>query len=136
MLSAGSALMVADVSTNSVMDTNLCGRRNRSWPEPLKREIVAATFEPGASVAAVARHYEVNANQVFAWRKRFAAPEAEEAMPRLVPVVVTAEPPQAPPPILSDDRIEIELAGGYRVRIGGSVQTSTLRRVLDVLERR
>lgn len=87
-------------------------------------------------MSAVARHYEVNANQALAWRKRFAAPEAEEAMPRLVPVVVTAELPQAPPPILPDDRIEIELAGGYRVRIGRSVQTSTLRRVLDVLERR
>ncbi len=128
--------MVADVSTNSVMDTNLCGRRNRSWPEPLKREIVAATLEAGASVASVARRYGVNANQVFAWRKRFAAPEAEEVMARLVPVVVTAEPPTAPSPILPDDRIEIDLAGGYRVRVGGGVGASTLRRVLDVLERR
>jgi transposase len=119
------------------MDTNLRERRrNRSWPETLKREIVAATLEAGASVAAVARRYEVNANQVFAWRKRFGAAEAEEAMPGLIPVVVTAEMPTAPPPMLPDDRIEIDLAGGYRVRIGGGVQASTLRRVLDVLERR
>jgi transposase-like protein len=44
------------------MDMNGCGRRrNRSWPEALKREIVAAWFEPGASVSVVARRYEVNA---------------------------------------------------------------------------
>jgi hypothetical protein len=43
-----------------------CGRRrNRSWPEALKREIVAALFEPGASVSVVARRYEVNADQAF-----------------------------------------------------------------------
>ena len=38
------------------MDTSLRDRRrNRSWPDSLKREIVAATHEVGASVAAAAR---------------------------------------------------------------------------------
>ena len=57
------------MSTNSVMGTNGTGKRNRSWPEALKREIVAASFAPGSSVSKVARHYDVNANQVFGWRK-------------------------------------------------------------------
>ena len=34
------------------------------------------------------------------------------------------------------DTIEIELAGKYRVRVGGGVDGHALRRVLDVLERR
>jgi len=47
------------------MDTSLrVKRRHRSWPEALKREIVAAALLPGASVSAVARRYDVNANQV------------------------------------------------------------------------
>ena len=46
-------------------------RRNRSWPEALKREIVAASLAPGSSVSVVARRYDVNANQVFGWRKRY-----------------------------------------------------------------
>jgi len=37
----------------------------------VKREIVAASLEPGSSVSLVARRYDVNANQVFAWRKRY-----------------------------------------------------------------
>ena len=127
------ALVVADVSTNSVMDRNsVVRRRNRSWPEPLKREILAATFEPGASVAAVARRYEVNANQLFGWRKLFGSPGPDT----MVPVVLTGEALPVTSPISPDDRIEIELASGYRVRIGGDVVASTLRRVLDVLERR
>ncbi len=53
----------------------VCGRRrHRSWPEELKREIVAASLEPGSSVSVVARRYDVNANQVFAWRKRYREP--------------------------------------------------------------
>jgi len=111
-------------------------RRNRSWPEPLKREIVAATFEPGASVAVVARRYEVNANQLFTWRKRFGPPGIDTMTPGLVPVVLTGEPPPLTAPISLDDRIEIELARGYRIRVGGNADASTLRRVLDVLEQR
>jgi transposase len=111
-------------------------RRNRSWPEALKREIVAATFEPGASVAAVARRYEVNANQLFGWRKLFGPPGLDTMTPTLVPVVLTGEVPSLAPPISPDDRIEIKLASGYRIRVGGDAATATLRRVLDVLERR
>ena len=46
-------------------------RRHRSWPDDLKREIVAASLEAGSSVSLVARRYDVNANQVFAWRRRY-----------------------------------------------------------------
>ncbi|MGL4965389.1 MAG: transposase domain-containing protein [Inquilinus sp.] len=66
-------------------------RRNRSWPEALKREIVAASLEPGSSVSLVARRYDVNANQVFAWRKRYAAEAAEPTEQRLMPVANAAE---------------------------------------------
>jgi transposase-like protein len=80
------------VSTRSVMGITATGRRrNHSWPEALKREIVAATFAPGASVSVVARHYDVNANQVFSWRKRYRddphAPVGGSA-PQLIPVTV------------------------------------------------
>ena len=47
-----------------------------------------------ASVSMVARHYDVNANQVFGWRKRYRDEPRAPAMPtapQLIPVVVTAE---------------------------------------------
>ena len=113
-------------------------RRHRSWPEALKREIVAASFAPGSSVSKVARHYDVNANQVFGWRKRYrdeAGAPAVRSAPQLIPVVVTAEPPAVLPPTAAA-AIEIDLAGKYRVRVGIGVEAEALRRVLDVLERR
>ena len=111
-------------------------RRHRSWPEALKREIVAASLAPGSSVSIVARRYDVNANQVFAWRKRYRGVATEPAALRLMPVTVTPDRPVEPAPALARELIEIELAGGYRVRVGNGVKASALRRVLDVLERR
>ncbi len=128
------------MSTKSVMGTNGTGRRNRSWPEALKREIVAASFAPGSSVSVVARHYDVNANQVFGWRKHYRAASGAPAVlsaPQLVPVMVTAEPDAvAAQPSTVAATIEIDLAGKYRVRISGGIDAQALRRVLDVLERR
>lgn len=117
-------------------------RRHRSWPEALKREIVAASFAPGSSVSVIARRYDVNANQVFGWRKHYrdgmpAPTAASVPAPALVPVTVTAAPGvDASPAPRAADTIEIELAGGYCVCVGSGVDGKALRRVLDVLERR
>ena len=111
-------------------------RRHRSWPEALKREIVAASLEPGSSVSVVARRYDVNANQVFAWRKRYRGASREPGAVQLMPVTVTADQPVEPAPVSECDVIEIELSGGYRVRVGNGVKAVALRLVLDVLERR
>jgi transposase-like protein len=70
------------VSTKRVMDTTPTGRRrNRSWPEAVKREIVAASCARGSSVPVVARRYDVNANQVFKWRKLYGGDPCPPAGP-------------------------------------------------------
>ena len=129
------------MSTKSVMGTTAPGRRrNRSWPEALKREIVAASFAPGSSVSIVARQYDVNANQVFSWRKRYredSASAVRPSSPQLIPVMITAEQDAvAEPPSAVAEKIEIDVAGKYRVRVGSGFDGQALRRVLDVLERR
>ena len=129
------------MSTKSVLGITATGRRrNRAWPQALKREIVSASFAPGASVSTVARHYDVNANQVFTWRKRYRdeprAPAVRSA-PQLMSVVVTAEQDAVvTQPSSLAETIEIDLAGKYRVRVSSGVDAQALRRVLDVLERR
>ena len=125
------------------MDTSEDRRRHKRWPEALKREIVAATFAPGASVSVVARQYDVNANQVFSWRRRYGEvgkpPAASPSTCGLVPVTITTEPEGGDSPPPAPDRpeaIEIEVSGTYRVRVGASFDGRALRRVLDVLRRR
>ena len=62
------------------------GRRRRRWSEAQKRQIVAETHEPGVSVPMVAQRYNLNANQVFGWRRLFREPEGAAETGRLVPV--------------------------------------------------
>jgi len=108
-------------------------RRHRSWPDDLKREIVAASLGPGSSVSLVARRYDVNANQVFAWRKRYRAGSTEPAALQLLPVTVTSDRPIATASARANELIEIELAGGVRVRVDGDVSLAALRRVVAAL---
>ncbi len=130
---------MSDVDTNGEKRR----RRNKRWPEALKREIVAATLVPGASVSVVARQHNVNANQVFSWRRRYG--EASELLGRppsrsgLVPVTITPEPENvgatSPAPTTSET-IEIEVGGDCRVRVGSGFDGRALKRVLDVLRKR
>ena len=121
-------------------------RRRRRWSEAQKRQIVAESREPGVSVSVVARRYNVNANQVFTWRRQYRGPEGDAEAGRLVPVVVEATPQGeagAPAPCLSSadvvapaGRMEIALASGVRVIVDRDVDGRALAQVLSVLDRR
>ena len=121
-------------------------RRRRRWSEAQKRQIVAESREPGVSASVVARRYNVNANQVFTWRRQYCEPEGDAEAGRLVPVVVEATPQGeagAPAPCSSSadvvapaGRMEIALASGVRVIVDRDVDGRALARVLAVLDRR
>jgi transposase len=129
---------MSDVDTNGEKRR----RRNKRWPEALKREIVAATYVPGSSVSMVARQYDVNANQVFRWRRLAEKSASTASSPSssggLVPVTITseAEDKAAPAQPAHSDVIEIEVGGDCRVRVGSSFDGRALKRVLDVLRKR
>src|SRR6202140_4192951 len=62
-------------------------KRRRSVEE--RRKIVEETLHPGASVSRVARRHDVNANQVFYWRKLYREGQlASRTDAQLVPVKV------------------------------------------------
>ena len=113
-------------------DTNEAGAKRRRWPEALKRELVAATLEPGASVSIVTRRHDLNANQLFKWRRELASVPCADT--KLVPVTVVQEPaadpafPSASPVrvVPPSARIEITVAGGVRVRIEGAADPAAV----------
>ena len=73
---------------------------------------------------------------VFAWRKRFGDGSTASPAAQLVPVILTSDLTGKAPPAPPADTIEIELASGHRVRVGGGVKAASLRLVLDALGRR
>ena len=116
-------------------------RRRRSWSAEEKRQIVAETCEPGASVAVVARRHGMNANLLFTWRRAAEAAASRaggaERTVTFVPATIVADPvPAIPPPLTAAGRMEIALAGGDRVIVGPDVDPAALARVVKVLLRR
>ena len=125
-------------------------RRRRRWSEAQKRQIVAETCEPGVSVPMVAQRYNLNANQIFRWRRLFRESERAGVAGRFVPVVVEGAPSHEagaaamrPPSesvvaegVPAAGRMEIVLAGGRRVIVDRAVDGPALSRVIAVLEGR
>lgn len=116
-------------------------KRFRSAQE--KREIVEETLRAGASVSVVARTHDVNANQVFRWRKlyREGQLEVEESRTRLLPVKVTDVAVQKvrlsakqKSKIKSNGIIDIDL-GHARLRIEGAADPDCVRAALAGLIR-
>lgn len=95
-----------------------------------KRLICGQARLPGVSVSQVARRYDVNANLVFTWLRdrRFADIGGEVASFLPVEIVPAAGLATAPSP--DEGRIEIELAGGHRLRIVGGYDPEALARLL------
>jgi len=134
-------------------ESGLPGRRRgrRRWSDEAKQLIVAETLVPGASVSAVARHHDVNANLVFTWRREagHGGRPRVTGRPRgdpigaveLIELGVLGDGAASPPSMTRSTglagrpgAIEIELPGDRRIRVDAFVDASALRRVLRVMK--
>ena len=104
-------------------------RKRRFWSDEEKRRVVAETRVSGGSVAAVARRYDINANQVFNWLRdaRYLSSSAADEAATFVPVKVIGDDPALR---LERDNncgsIEIALATGHRLRVTGPFDPEAL----------
>ena len=117
------------VSTSGVVDTKRPERRQYS--EALKRQMVAETQAPGASVSIVARRHDVNSNQLFRWRRQL-LPKAAVESGAMVSVEIAADGDRPRRPD-RDGVIEIVFGCGARVRLRGEVSAETLCQVIELL---
>ena len=118
-------------------------RTKRLWPDEEKRSICFQTTAAGVSVAQVARRYAMNANMVFKWlRDPRYAPDPEMSVEDLsadtscfLPVEIVDQPLSeeralATDPIPTQSTIEIDIAGGHRLRIIGGYDPEALARLI------
>src|SRR5882672_7446667 len=114
-------------------------RRRRLWSDDEKRQIVAETLAPGASVSVVARRHDLNANMLFTWRRQMgtaALVPAGEGV-KFVPAAIAVEAAPAVSPASSvAGRMEIVLAPGDRVIVSTDVDPAVLAHVVKILSRR
>jgi transposase len=99
--------------------------------------MVAETLETGSSVSIVAWRHDVNANQLFKWRRELLPkePPAEVEGGPMVPVEIVPGPEHLPRRRRMERAgfIEIEFGCGARVCIRGEVAPKTLRQVIELL---
>ena len=90
------------------------------------------TLVAGASVSRVARRHDVNANQVFYWRKLYREGRLGGSDGQLLPVKVSPDPMARPNLAMGSGTMEIKVGKGV-VRIAGAVDVQALRAVLECL---
>ncbi len=117
------------------MGLRVARRTRRLWSDDEKRSICLQTTAPDVSVAQVARRYGLNANLIFKWLHdpRFAPGAAQSAAqaPCFLPVeIVRHAAPEAERHPVTDGQIEVELAGGHRLRISGAYDPEALVRLI------
>ena len=144
----------------SYRDVEVLGRveRRRRFSVEQKLAVLSEATAPGANMSAVARRHDLLPAQVYKWRRLaelgvIGVPGASE-LPSFVAVEIAQDVPSLPVPAAEakpgiaaaeaprrrrrrkNGLIEIELAGGRRVRVDRDVDAAALERVLDVLARR
>ena len=111
-----------------------------------KRRIAELTFEPGASVALVARAHGVNANQLFKWRralKKGELVESTETATSLLPVMLSSpcdaakaagevDAKEQPAP---GGAIHIEFPGRAVISVESGADPVLLRSILESLRK-
>jgi transposase len=120
------------------------GRQRRDWTSDEKAEILAASAAPGATVAEVARRYQVSRGLLWTWRRKAMDDLVAETALHFVPLridvdaaggivaAVSEEAPLQPVEEKPLGSIEIEM-GSTRVRVEGLVDREVLRQMLGLI---
>jgi transposase len=124
-------------TSDQTLQVRVAGTKKRRRSVRERREIVEETLLPGASVSRVARRHDVNANQVFYWRKLYREGQlGSRTDAQLVPVKVAND--RSVEAVKEDDflprsgTLEIKLAKGT-LRVTGNVDVVVLRRAIECL---
>lgn len=115
----------------------------RRWSEDEKQAIITEAMQRGVNISAIARRHGITPNLLFRWRKA-AQIEAKLGAPAFLPVSLTVPMKSgetgcdrnASEAAAVDNRIEIELTNGRRVRVGPGADMAALKRILDIAEGR
>ncbi len=112
-------------------------RARRTWTRDEKRRIVDESLTEGASIAEVARRHDLNANQLFTWRRQFGVePAGPKDLAPILPVTIAPETTAEDSGSAPNAQMEIVLAEGDRIIVWADVETAALTRVLKALGRR
>jgi len=119
--------------------------RRRDWPDEEKLSILQEAAEPDARIADVARRHDIKPQQIYTWRRKFAAEQAEPVV-SFLPVAFIATPSsgeaERPAPVDKPTtkrsarpiRIEIGCKGGRVLKVEANIQPDVLKALIRSVE--
>jgi transposase len=134
------AATVAATRVDAAPRIEIVGERRRAHDAAFRARMVAESLTPGARVQELARRHGICASLIYRWRREATPQVGAASAVQLVPVRVN-ETGQAGKPVsarpapgpVSVETIEIELAGGVRLRVTERIGTAALRRIVAAL---
>ena len=118
-----------------VSEIVLTPRGQRRWPDEVKARIVAETLRVGATVASVARRYDLRPNHLSTWRRlarqgKLILPADDEAS-FFAPVRVEEAAPSSPPPAPTDT-LDV-IAGAVTIRLDAVTSAARIAEIAGAL---
>lgn len=112
-------------------------RRLRMYSLEFKARVVEEALRHDSSVSLVARKYNVNANQVFAWRKQYREGTLRGSRPEPTVGLPAPESGFLPVGVLSAARrtyrVEVKLPNGVAVRLDPDMPEAVLCKLVSAL---
>ncbi|MDP9789307.1 IS66-like element accessory protein TnpA [Agrobacterium tumefaciens] len=119
--------------------------RRRDWSDDEKLSILQETAEPDAKIADVARRHDIRPQQIYTWRRKFAAAQSEPVVSFLPVALIATEPSdEAERPAPTDKpaakrstrpvRIEIGCKGGRVLKVEATIAPEVLKALIRSVE--
>jgi transposase len=115
------------------MDVIRAGPARRQWSAGAKARIVAASFEPGANIAEIARSHELVPQQLYAWRHDSVRAQRLAGEPLgFVPAIV--DEPEGATPVASGSTEILIRTGALAIHVPPGVSADHIGRVLAAVK--
>ncbi|TAX63337.1 IS66 family insertion sequence hypothetical protein [Rhizobium ruizarguesonis] len=120
--------------------------RRRDWSDDEKLSILDEAAVAGAKIADVARRHDLKPQQIYTWRKKFAAEQAEPVVSFLPVALISSESssetersgsadkPAAAKRSARPMRIEIGCKGGRVLKVEASIAPDVLKALIRSVE--
>lgn len=119
--------------------------RRRDWTDEEKLSILQEAAEPDARIADVARRQDVKPQQIYAWRRKFAAEQFEPVVSFLPVALIATDARESPERAAPDDkpaakrsarpmRIEIGCKGGRVLKVEANIAPDVLKALIRSVE--
>lgn len=108
----------------------------RTWSPEQKRAILAEADDPTTTASEVARRHGLHSSLLFRWRRALRAEASAPKAgfhPSFIPLALPAPPSTVREEPSRSGAIEIELAGGHRLRAEAGADVALLQGVIAAL---